>query len=92
MLQAMDWIAKEAAKKRSEYYGVVDVEQIAVAGQSCGGAQALVASSDPRVKTTVMVNSGMGDIEMSGGQPRVAPWAPRTYSIYAGRRGRRGLR
>lgn len=66
MLQAMDWIAKEAARKRSEYYGVVDVEQIAVAGQSCGGAQALVASSDPRVKTTVMVNSGMGDMEMSG--------------------------
>jgi dienelactone hydrolase len=66
MLQAMDWISKEASKKRSEYYGVVDVEQMAVAGQSCGGAQALVASSDARVKTTVMVNSGMGDMEMSG--------------------------
>ncbi len=66
MVQAMDWIAKEASKKSSEYHGVVDVEKIAVAGQSCGGAQALVASSDARVKTTVMVNSGMGDMEMSG--------------------------
>ena len=66
MLQAMDWISKEASKKRSEYYGVVDVEQMAVAGQSCGGAQALVASSDACVKTTVMVNSGMGDMEMAG--------------------------
>ena len=66
MVQAMDWISKEAKSKSSEYYGVVDVEKMAVAGQSCGGAQALVASSDSRVKTTVMVNSGMGDMEMSG--------------------------
>ena len=66
MLQAMDWIAKEASRKGSDYEGVVDVEKIAVAGQSCGGAQALMASGDPRVKTTVMVNSGMGDMEMSG--------------------------
>lgn len=66
MVQAMDWIAKQASKKSSEFHDVVDVEKIAVAGQSCGGAQALVASSDARVKTTVMVNSGMGDMEMSG--------------------------
>ena len=66
MLQAMDWIAKENDRKRSDYYGMADVEKIAVAGQSCGGAQALVVSADSRVKTTVMVNSGMGDIEMSG--------------------------
>jgi len=69
MMQAMDWITAQTAKKRSEYYGIADVEKIAVAGQSCGGAQALVASADPRVKTTVMVNSGMGDIEMSGAGP-----------------------
>jgi len=66
MLQAMDWIATQNAKKRSEYFGMVNVEKIAVAGQSCGGAQALAVSSDPRVKTTLMVNSGMGNMEMSG--------------------------
>ena len=66
MAQAMDWITKEASRRESEYYGVVDVNKMAVAGQSCGGAQALIASSDPRVKTTVMVNSGMGDMQMSG--------------------------
>ncbi len=66
MLKAMDWITKESKSKRSGYYGMVDTGKMAVAGQSCGGAQALVASSDPRVKTTVMVNSGMGDMEMSG--------------------------
>ncbi|MCR5313313.1 MAG: acetylxylan esterase, partial [Bacteroidaceae bacterium] len=66
MLDAMDWIVTQSSKKRSEYYGCVDPNKIAVAGQSCGGAQALVASSDSRVKTTIMVNSGMGNIEMSG--------------------------
>jgi len=66
MLQAMDWITQESQRKRSDYCGCIDVDRIAVAGQSCGGAQALVASADPRVKTTVMVNSGMGDMEMSG--------------------------
>lgn len=66
MLQAMDWITAQNRKKSSDYYNMADVEKIAVAGQSCGGAQALVASTDPRVKTTVMVNSGMGNIEMSG--------------------------
>lgn len=66
MIQAMDWITAQAASKRSDYYQVVDPEKIGVAGQSCGGAQALVASSDPRVRTTVMVNSGMGDMQMSG--------------------------
>lgn len=64
--QAMDWITSEASKKRSKYFDLVDLDKIAVAGQSCGGAQALFASGDPRVKTTVMVNSGMGDISMSG--------------------------
>jgi len=66
MLQAMDWIAVQNAKKRSEYFSMINVEQIAVAGQSCGGAQALAVSGDPRVKTTLMVNSGMGEMEMSG--------------------------
>ena len=66
MIQAMDWVKTEADNKRSDYYDVVNTENIAVAGQSCGGAQALVASVDPRVKTTVMVNSGMGDMQMSG--------------------------
>ena len=66
MIQAMDWITTQTKKKGAVYYGMADATKIAVAGQSCGGAQALVASADPRVGTTVMVNSGMGDMEMSG--------------------------
>mgnify|MGYP003297292594 CR=1 FL=1 len=66
MKAAMDWIIAQNSAKKSDYYGVVATDRIAVAGQSCGGAQALANSTDPRVKTTVMVNSGMGDFEMSG--------------------------
>lgn len=66
MLSAMDWIALQAEKKRSDYYQCADINKIAVAGQSCGGAQALAVSSDKRVKTTVMVNSGMGNMQMAG--------------------------
>lgn len=66
MVAAMDWIIAQNASKKSEYYGCVATDKISVAGQSCGGAQALANSVDPRVKTTVMVNSGMGDNEMSG--------------------------
>lgn len=66
MTAAMDWIIAQNALKKSDYYGCVAIDKIAVAGQSCGGAQALANSTDPRVRTTVMVNSGMGDFEMSG--------------------------
>jgi hypothetical protein len=40
-------------------------------GQSCGGAQAIEASADPRVRTTVLWNSGLfpGVTTMAGGKP-----------------------
>jgi len=81
MLQAMDWIASQAKDRQSDYYNNVDPEKIAVAGQSCGGAQALAVSNDPRVKTTIMVNSGMGTTQMSGasGESLKALHAPILY-------------
>ena len=35
-------------------------------GQSCGGAQVLGVAHDPRIKTCVMLNSGIGDMDMMG--------------------------
>ena len=69
MLLAMDWIASQNSLKRSAYFACADLDKIAVAGQSCGGAQALWAAADPRVKTCVMVNSGMGTMTMSDAGP-----------------------
>lgn len=59
LVHAIDWAVKENARKGSEYYQRLNVERIAVMGQSCGGLQTIVASSDPRVKTSVLWNSGV---------------------------------
>lgn len=60
-LRALDWLEAQAGKKKSEYYRNVDVSRTAAMGQSCGGLQALIigTSGDPRIKTTVPLNSGV---------------------------------
>lgn len=59
MIDAIDWAVKENARKDSPYYQRLNVDRIAVMGQSCGGLQTIVASSDPRVNTSVLWNSGV---------------------------------
>ena len=49
----------------SFYYNKVDVERIAAAGHSCGGAQVLANAADPRLKTYLILNSGMGKMKMA---------------------------
>lgn len=65
LLDAVDWICKQNATPGSEFYHTVDCFNIAVGGHSCGGAQAIAASYDPRITTTVVLNAGMGHIEMA---------------------------
>ncbi|MCM1451870.1 MAG: alpha/beta fold hydrolase [Clostridium sp.] len=65
MAKAIDWAEEQNAKKGSPYYGYIDTEYVALGGQSCGGAQVLANAADPRVKTYLMLNSGMGDIQMA---------------------------
>jgi dienelactone hydrolase len=59
LIQAIDWAIAENGRKGSRYYGKLDVAKIAVAGMSCGGVQAIEASVDPRIKTTIVANSGL---------------------------------
>lgn len=66
MVQAMDWMCKMVADKNSGYYDCVDTTKMAAAGHSCGGAQVLCNSSEPRLKTYLILNAGMGDMEMAG--------------------------
>ena len=61
--KAIDWAT--AANRRGALAGRIDVAKVAVAGHSCGGLQAISASSDSRVRTTIALNSGVFD------QPRV---------------------
>ena len=55
----IEWVLAENARPGSAYYGKIDPAKLAVAGFSCGGAQAMALASDPRVKTVIMQNSGM---------------------------------
>lgn len=65
MIRAIDWAEAQNKDKKSEYFGKIDTEYIALGGQSCGGAQVLANCADPRVKSCIMFNSGIGDITMS---------------------------
>jgi len=64
LIEAIDWAV--AASRSGPLAGRIDAEHVAVAGHSCGGLQAIAASTDPRVDTTIALNSGVFE------QPRVA--------------------
>ena len=66
LLEALDWLTDQNANKESEYYHLIDLEKVAAMGQSCGGAQVLAVAHDPRIKTCMIFNSGMGEMAMSG--------------------------
>lgn len=66
LMQAMQWIIKESEREGSDYYGMVDTDKIAAAGHSCGGAQVLCNAKEPKLKTYLILNAGMGDMEMAG--------------------------
>jgi Chlorophyllase len=53
---AMDWVFKNAG---TGLLANADTSKVAVAGQSCGGVQALSASLDSRVTATAIFDSGL---------------------------------
>ncbi len=60
LLDGLDWATKENARNGSQFYRKLDTSKFAVAGQSCGGVQALEVSGDPRVATSIILNSSAG--------------------------------
>ena len=66
LLEVLSWLTDQNAMSDSEYYHCLDLDHVAAMGQSCGGAQVLGVAHDPRIKTCVMLNSGIGDMEMMG--------------------------
>ena len=66
LLEVLSWLTDQNATAGSEYYHCLDLDHVAAMGQSCGGAQVLGVAHDPRIKTCVMLNSGIGDMEMMG--------------------------
>lgn len=63
--RGLDWIVEQSKTKGSDYYQNVDPDRVAAAGHSCGGAQVLANAADPRLKTYLILNAGMGDMEMA---------------------------
>jgi hypothetical protein len=61
LTEGINWAIAENARKDSPYFGKLDTAKVAVMGQSCGGVQAPdIATSDPRISTAVILNSGAG--------------------------------
>jgi dienelactone hydrolase len=59
MLEALDWVTAENGRRGSPLNGKVETGKVAVMGHSCGGLQTVKASTDPRITTAVVLNSGM---------------------------------
>ncbi|MEJ2109530.1 MAG: alpha/beta hydrolase [Acidobacteriota bacterium] len=68
MLEAIDWATTENKRSDSKYFGKLDPSKFAVAGMSCGGLQALEVAPDPRVKTLLVMDSGLFG---EGGMPKM---------------------
>lgn len=64
-LRVLDYLQAQASSKKSEYYGLIDTDNVAAMGQSCGGGQALILGTcgDSRIKTTVPLNSGVAYLD-----------------------------
>jgi len=59
LLEGLDWATRENARADSELRGHLDLTRVAVGGHSCGGLQALAISHDPRINTTLVLDSGI---------------------------------
>ncbi len=57
--EAIDWATSATNRSDGPFFHKIDVGHIAVAGHSCGGLQAIRASADPRVSTSIIMNSGV---------------------------------
>jgi dienelactone hydrolase len=91
MLEAIDWATAENKRSGSKFYGKLDPSKFAVAGMSCGGLQALEVAPDPRVKTVLVMNSGLFG---PGGMPKMGPpneGMPKTEAPEADVRGLMGM-
>lgn len=81
--RGLDWIVEQSKTKGSDYYQNIDPDRVAAAGHSCGGAQVLANAADARLKTYLILNAGMGDMEMADASKESLPnvHAPILYVV-----------
>ena len=66
---ALDWSQAEATRSGSPLAGKIDKDKVAVMGVSCGGFLTVGLSSDPRVDTIGVFNSGVSPPAPAGAAP-----------------------
>lgn len=59
LIAAIDWLEAEATNRDSRFHNKVNADAVAAMGMSCGGLMSYGASSDPRVATVGIWNSGL---------------------------------
>jgi hypothetical protein len=59
LLSAIEWAVAQNRDPQSPYFRKIDPAAIAVSGYSCGAFQALLVAGDPRIKTLIVMNSGI---------------------------------
>jgi len=69
LVAALDWALKQNEDSNSPYFHRIDPQAVAVSGYSCGGLQALEIAKDPRIKTVVIMNSGIFNPGTGGAIP-----------------------
>lgn len=74
---ALDWVMAQNAREGSAFYRKINPDQVAASGHSCGGLQAMKIADDPRVRTLVMMNSGL----FPDGSDRLGGLAPAKASL-----------
>jgi predicted alpha/beta-hydrolase family hydrolase len=56
---AIDWAEQADRRGLNSLRHRLDLDKVAIAGQSCGGIEALAAGDDPRAKAVLSLNSGL---------------------------------
>lgn len=72
LIAGLDWAIAENGRKGGPFFRRLDTRAVAVAGHSCGGLQAIVAAADPRVRTMLVMNSGVYNRGADAGRSQVA--------------------
>lgn len=59
LITGLDWISEQNKTQGSRFYQKLNLNKVAAMGMSCGGLMAYGASSDPRITTVGIWNSGL---------------------------------
>jgi dienelactone hydrolase len=80
MDMALAWAYAVNELSSSELHGHLDMTRMAVAGHSCGGLQSIKFAADPRIKTSMIFDSGVYNVP--GGMSRVKVSKFDLYSVH----------